>query len=183
MRQSERIGRSITENSIRAGVSLSLPEPEVPKRKIEVVPSMAFEKFNEGYTPMEVVLETDADPVKIRDWYRAWLDMRSDWAKVKGRELDGEARETLVELMELLGADSVKFQGKKPSGLVAAMSYILAKMEGLPVSQTRVAEQYGVSDMLVYQNRKLLEQAIKDKGLKLTARHFVVVPERGQKET
>ena len=153
------------------------PEPEVPKRITEITPSKVFEMFNAGYSPMEVVLETDADPTKIRDWYRAWLDMRGDWAKGKGTELDRHARETLVELMELLGSDSVKFQGKKPSGLVGAMFCMLAKMEGLPVSQARVAEQYGVSDTLLHQNRKLLKQAMKDKGLKLTTRHFVFVPE------
>jgi len=163
---------------------LSFPEPEVPKKTSEITPSRVFKMFDKGCSPMEVVLETDGDPTKIRDWYRAWLDMRTDWARVKGEQLDREARETLAELMELLGADAVKLQGKKPSGLIATLFYMLAKKEGLSISFKRLAEEYGVTEMVLYQNRKFLEQLMKDKGLKLTTRHFVVVSEReGEMET
>jgi len=157
---------------------LSLPEPEVPKRVSEVTPSEVFEMFREGCSPEEVVIQTDADPVKIRDWYRAWLDMRGDWGKEKSKDLDRAARERLAELKELLGRKAVKLQGRKPSGLIATMYYMLAKEGGFYVSQAELAEYYRVSEMVIRENRKLLEQLMKEKGLKLTTNSFVAVSER-----
>jgi len=147
---------------------LSLPEPEVPKRVSEVTPSVVFEMFREGYSPDQVVIQTDADPVKIRDWYRAFLDMKGDWGKEKGKEFDRVARER----------DALKLQGKKPSGLIATIFWMLATEEELYVSQAELAERYGVSAMTIRENRKLLEQLMKEKGLKLTTHSLVAVSEK-----
>jgi len=161
---------------------LSFPEPEVPKRISEVTPSMVFEMFNEGRRPIDVVIETDGDPTKINEWHKVWLEMggrqEEYWAKWKGKELDRYARETLDELKELLGTDSVELQGKSPSGLKAALFYMLAREEGLSASQSSIAAGYGVAEQTAYRNRRFLERLMKEKRLKLTARHYEFIAER-----
>lgn len=158
---------------------LSFPQPDAPKRLDEITPSKVFLMFNEGYSPMEVVDETDGDPIKIRDWYRAWLDMRTDWTRVKNENLDREARRTFAELKELLGKDALKMQGRKPSGLIAAIYYILAREEDLIVSQAELAEYYRISEPCIRENIKLLQQLMKDKSPKLANWSLMKSSERG----
>jgi len=77
-------------------------------------------------------------------------------------ELELTASHMLQELKRRLGWRAIALQGKKPSGLVAAMVYIIAKQKGLDVTQPQLSDVYNVSTSLIYNNRKLIEHILRD---------------------
>jgi len=73
-------------------------------------------------------------------------------------ELEPEAQRKLEELTKQLGSEGVKLQGKRPSGLKAAMHYITAEGRGLNPTIRQMAELYECTDTTVSNNVKLLKQ-------------------------
>jgi len=160
---------------------------KVAKKK-EVSSSRVFKMFNEGISPMNVVVQTDADPAIIQEWFRRWVEMNEDWRWWREREpkvveqkivqlKTGELREAWAKSLikgleveaknklEALGSDeAIKLQGKKPSGLIAGMIYVLAKERGLSgvVTQTLLAETYGITPQTAMKNVKLLKELMQN---------------------
>jgi len=82
-------------------------------------------------------------------------------------ELELEAEQKLDELKKRLGFRALILQGKRPSGLKAAMIYIIAKERGWDIiTQKQLAETYGCTEVSVQNNRKLLKQLIQNPDMK-----------------
>ena len=85
---------------------------------------------------------------------------------MKLAELELEAEKKLAELKRRLGFEAIKLQGKRPSGLKAAMCYIIAKEKGFDITQSQAAEIYGCSWYLLHNNVKLLKQLMRNPVMK-----------------
>jgi len=82
-------------------------------------------------------------------------------------ELELEAEKRLEDLKRQLGGKALTLQGKRPSGLKAAMCYITAKQRGWDIiTQKHVAEIYGCTEISVANNSKLLKRLMQDNGVK-----------------
>lgn len=68
---------------------------KVAKRMKEVSPSQAFKMFEEGASPMQVVVVTNEKPATIRSWFEDWLKMNQDWSS--WREFKGRTASSAVE--------------------------------------------------------------------------------------
>ncbi len=73
---------------------------KVSKRMKEVSPSQVFKMFDEGSSPMKVVVETNKDPTEVMEWFKAWLEMNEDWRSWQ-------------ELSERMTASAVEKDGEK----------------------------------------------------------------------
>jgi len=52
---------------------------KVAKEIREISPTRVFEMFDNGITPWDVVKKTNADPTKINEWFKAWVEMHGLW--------------------------------------------------------------------------------------------------------
>jgi len=55
--------------------------------EIEITPSLAFQMFQKGIKPIDIIIKHNADPLRISRWYAAYLRMKSgdateDWRDV-----------------------------------------------------------------------------------------------------
>ena len=60
-------------------VAKRMSEPFVPPPPA----SQVFTMFEKGTSPMEIVKESNANPVEIEKWFEAWLEMNKNWRKWK----------------------------------------------------------------------------------------------------
>jgi len=55
--------------------------------EIEITPSLAFQMFERGVKPIDIVLKHNADPLRISRWYAAYLRMKSEDATEDWRDV------------------------------------------------------------------------------------------------
>ena len=74
---------------------------KVSKRLGELSPSQVFKMFDEGRSPIDIVMKTNQDPAKIKQWFKDWIEMHEDmkvWRELKARipsavDKDGDKHE------------------------------------------------------------------------------------------
>jgi len=94
-------------------------------------------------------------------------------------ELELEAQKRLEDLKRQLGVKALILQGKRPSGLIASMCYIIAKERGWDIiTQKQLAETYECTEVSVHNNSKLLKQLMENPAMK-----FQTMNARMEKQT
>jgi len=78
-------------------------------------------------------------------------------------ELELEAEKRLSDLKSSLGFKALILQGLRPSGLKAAMIYIIAREKGWDtITQHELAETYRCTEVTIHEKRKLLRRLMQE---------------------